>query len=946
MTQNLKIEVLTGDISIDGMVVTNLVTKEELSTAIVKKADLGTDGKIPTTQLPENILNTSTIVGEVKLQLETSIKDAVDESNAYAESYTDNALSSKADLTSGKVPLEQLPTIDQYPQFGTALSDLSSSILSSVKQRTDQLEKTKADLGEDGKVLREQIPSYEKISGLPEQLDVMSTQTAAVSGELDEHKLQTADQIDTLKENIEANVQQLTDRQSHLMRTYATKELGVDAKVGVKPGEYFYVRSTEEEEMLIEYQNVGGVATPSGKSYPSLEYVHAVKEAIINPTTGKADAEKVFDGNENQRQINRSTIRAVETIADLIAIQTPYKGQTVQVLDDLRGGKFEYKASRALENNGGTCFNGWVRKYFGSVYLDWFCETDTETTDCSLYMERALAVTRGVKCGGTDFLFTGRVGIPDVKDAYIGNEQSNYAERQINIRGDGDTTFHIDCATTGRPTFTSARAKANPTSTSDIFVGKVEFKEINFRGVNTTGSWTLDVANKNLVDTPFDGDRLYNSSAMFCNFVHLRSALRCMQNRGANVEGGNNYTQSFNLSLNHFYHCTYWAEADEFINFRCNRNQGERNYAGIKASNPNDVAAFAVCSFDYNLFESGGVFIDAVGDIRATSIWNNCFEHNIFGDMATYQSQINISGEVQGGVIGANNFGGQIDFVGYDTTYVDIRINGKVYDNNESNVSNMLHSKPVLIGNCTSSRQLITESRGLSIGNSTPYTTHNGWNNIATGEGWSNSKLLSLPFENDVAFTRGYFDLPFNYSTLDKNNVSRSIVNANNQMIVAILDLSQLEGGQAKNKMSTITGEVDVNLELKNVDVVSIANVSAKIHVGIYATARGSSISAQYNEVRVSAKLLSILQPYDIPLVNNNAVLMKKQFNESLTGIVVEELGGGKYALRLTNYTPTAVGAFGLPTSIISSLTWQASVGCEGIPSQVGAGVEFSNFWW
>lgn len=204
MTQNLKIEVLTGDISIDGMVVTNLVTKEELSTAIVKKADLGTDGKIPTSQLPDEIVNTAGIVDVVKLQLETSIKDAVDESNAYAESYTDNALSSKADLASGKVPLEQLPTIDQYPQFGTALSNLSTSILTSVKQRTDELEKTKADLGEDGKVLREQIPSYEKISGLPEQLEVMSTQTAAVSGQLDQHKLQTADQIDDLSNEVDA----------------------------------------------------------------------------------------------------------------------------------------------------------------------------------------------------------------------------------------------------------------------------------------------------------------------------------------------------------------------------------------------------------------------------------------------------------------------------------------------------------------------------------------------------------------------------------------------------------------------------------------------------------------------------------------------------------------------------------------------------------------------
>lgn len=306
MTQNLKIEVLTGDISNDGTVVTNLVTKEELSTAIVKKADLGTDGKIPTSQLPAEIVNTAGIVDEVKLQLETSIKDAVDKSNAYAESYTDNALSSKADLTSGKVPLEQLPAIDQYPQFGTALSNLSTSILTSVKQRTDQLEKTKADLGEDGKVLREQIPSYEKISGLPEQLEVMSTQTAAVSGELDQHKLQTADQIDTLKENIEANVQQLTDRQSHLMRSYATKELGVDAKVGVKPGEYFYVRSTNEEEMLVEYQNVGRVATTTGKSYPSASII-VTKEKILDES-GVAVAKKVFDGSRSQEEININTV--------------------------------------------------------------------------------------------------------------------------------------------------------------------------------------------------------------------------------------------------------------------------------------------------------------------------------------------------------------------------------------------------------------------------------------------------------------------------------------------------------------------------------------------------------------------------------------------------------------------------------------------------------------
>ena len=392
MTQNLKIEVLTGDISIDGMVVTNLVTKEELSTAIVKKADLGTDGKIPTSQLPAEIVNTAGIVDEVKLQLETSIKDAVDESNAYAESYTDNALSSKADLTSGKVSLEQLPAIDQYPQFGTALSNLSTSILTSVKQRTDQLEKSKADLGEDGKVLREQIPSYEKISGLPEQLEVMTTQTAAVSDELDQHKLQTADQIDTLKENIEANVQQLTDRQSHLMRTYATKELGVDAKVGVKPGEYFHVRSTNEEEMLVEYQNAGGVPTPSGKSYPSSVAVQKIADYTALPfRRGKRYAlyerVRLANGEIVKSNVSNNTVNPnvdmtswiltstyiVDSIADMLAIENPKDGSLCKVKsfyspDNLAlaqpfkgGDDFVFNSTKSLINDNISVFNGWQR---------------------------------------------------------------------------------------------------------------------------------------------------------------------------------------------------------------------------------------------------------------------------------------------------------------------------------------------------------------------------------------------------------------------------------------------------------------------------------------------------------------------------------------------------------------------------------------------------------
>lgn len=74
----------------------------------------------------------------------------------------------------------------------------------------------------------------------------------------------------------------------------------------------------------------------------------------------------VVDGNETQHQINRSTIRTVESIADLLAIQNPKNGNTQRVKSfdsgfNVGGGHFTYDSSKASINNGVTIFNGWVR---------------------------------------------------------------------------------------------------------------------------------------------------------------------------------------------------------------------------------------------------------------------------------------------------------------------------------------------------------------------------------------------------------------------------------------------------------------------------------------------------------------------------------------------------------------------------------------------------------
>ena len=659
-------------------------------------------------------------------------------------------------------------------------------------------------------------------------------------------------------------------------------------------------------------------------------------ELKIDASVVMATIQSVEEAKEEAKDFSdRTKVQRVDSIEELLLLEK-WEGRTARVTDECRGGTFYYDPSRSNENNKGTVFNGWVRKYFGSVYLDWFCETDPKTTDCSLYMERALNVTKGIKCSGRDFLFIGRVGIPD-------SEQSNYAWKQIKIKGDGDTTFHIDCLAHGRPTFTSATAKLNPVNEQNVFVGKVEFKEINFIGVNTPKGWDLNEANKNIVDSVFDGDRLYNSSAMFCNFIHIRSALRCMQGRGEDVEGGNAYSQSFTLSMNHFYHCTFWAEAEQFLNFTCIMNQGERNYNGIKAYSKSESPALGVCAIDYNLFEGGGIFIDVKGDIRGGSIWNNYLEYNIIGRVLEEKCQILVDGQVQGGVIGANSFGGQIDFEGYDSEYMDIKVQGKPYNTTKTDVTK---SKPVLIGNCSTSRQMISRSRGLEFGNSYPHTNSTNWEKLEDGAGFFNNMNLHLPTENDVTFSRGTFNQPLNKTEISASGTSISTLNVNSQMIVAILDLSLLENGMAKNTISTLTGELDCNIELIR-DGLTIGNISAKVHVSIIQTGFGEYVGNQYNNVRVYAKLMSIIQPYDIPIIANLANnLMKKQFVEPDVNAVVEPLGGGLYALRLTNYLGTGVGTFGAPNEIYNTFTWQASVGCRNVIEHRGAGVTFINDWW
>lgn len=97
----------------------------------------------------------------------------------------------------------------------------------------------------------------------------------------------------------------IADGLSDTIQTFNTPETGVDPVTGVADGAYYNVRSTEDDSYLVEYQNIGGVPTPSGKSYPSGSAIDGLKEAIIDPDTGLPSASKIKDASgKSQQELN------------------------------------------------------------------------------------------------------------------------------------------------------------------------------------------------------------------------------------------------------------------------------------------------------------------------------------------------------------------------------------------------------------------------------------------------------------------------------------------------------------------------------------------------------------------------------------------------------------------------------------------------------------------
>ncbi|MGM7364841.1 hypothetical protein ACNTMJ_27885 [Klebsiella pneumoniae] len=417
-----------------------------------------------------------------------------------------------------------------------------------------------------------------------------------------------------------------------------------------------------------------------------------VKSTIANNTTNP---------NFDMTWWEYSDIIQFKTINDLIGFQSPKDGMIAKVKgyfapENLAlnnpfegGGLFIYVSSKAGINNNGTIINGWVRQYSGDVDISWFGAQ--RGADASPFIESALKVSKSIVIRGNYTLET-ICGIPD---------QNNYSPTVISIRGENQATLTVNCP--AGAVFTSAAGKLNPTSTSDIYTGKINVSGINFVGTTIANS------------VIFNGDRLYNMKIHHNNFhgnvTIIKAEVKSLANRS--------YSQSVDINNNHMAFVYRVIVADRAYNFNFSFNMCENCLGGIYigVDAPFDPTGMSISIFR-NLWEAGGLILKTNGGIVSGSISKNYFESNSIADAATDKCQIYINrtgagaGYSSGLVFDSNFFSGSKTVTGY----VDVRlINNPA--TTAGTTKGALTMPAVFIGNWSENGKLTDNPSAILIGN-------------------------------------------------------------------------------------------------------------------------------------------------------------------------------------------------------------------------------------
>ena len=679
-------------------------------------------------------------------------------------------------------------------------------------------------------------------------------------------------------------------------------------------------------------------------------------DVVADLVVGKVRAQDVstVDGSTVQNNLNALK---VHSISDMLTL--PEYPNTLAVVSGRRGGIFKYDPTYSAENNGGTIFNGWVRQYSGAIYLEWFCETDTATTDCSPYLTKALTAGIVINAGTGTFLFKTQVGLGGLGvPNYDGTVQYNWGDTVLKIIGTGQTTFLIDTEATGKPVFTSAKQLINPDSQDDIFTGKIEVTGINFVGVNkdltVPEHWEMVEGSKNIHDKVFDLDRIYNMYVHHCNFTWLGYVFEVVK---PITPFNYAYSQSTTIKDNHFFHCNRIVySSGNLINFTFKDNMCEKNYGGIYTKDT------STCRINDNLFEGGGQFIDITGDAVATTINGNYIEYNIQADVLINKCQIRIAGNPQGTTINGNSFiGFQSSVLQYDPDYCDIKLSKPVSAYSEQPLNEV--DKPIISGNFTESRQLHTSGAAISTANRSPFWITVGYEHL-TSVSYINSAVAHPNHEKGYSFSSNEFKMPIAYSDYTQLTKPTSGYKLNaaitsshpsgvpdGSIMIGIITLEDMLGDKGFNKVSSVAGRIVANVDFLSEGGVAVSHAAIQFDIAFFNAGKGVASKGDWidDAFKVVAGKPSILQGDGMQISSNLPATSKTtaQFASPTTSSVYFlKTGIGRYAMFITGYSGLGASGVGTLHTISSSLVWHGNVHQLGIKEEYAANVGFIGYWW
>lgn len=407
MTNNLKIEVLVSNIPEDGSIASQFPSQEYVGQQLAKKANLSPEGRLDPSHAPDytEIPGLYEHIEDTKDEIGLSIASSLQDAKGYTNQQLSTSLQTKADLVNGKIPFDQIP-------FSADIEDQIQINVENITAVVDQ-----------------------KVAQVVGQVNQAAT---AANAYTDTKVAENKAYVDNTIGNVIEDVERLGVSKAVTIPTYLTPEAGVAAGTGVAAGAYYNVRSTEDDAVAIEYQNVGGVPTPSGKSYPSFAYVQEISEYTAMPFSidriyylnARAVLENgeivksTVDGNVNNPNNDmtgwlnesKSITRVVQSLAELSTV-AGHTDQQLALVMGLGGGRFYWDAVSNEPDDGGLVISvgvgtagRWKRITQGFIDFEMFGARGFPNNDHTAIRNALGALAKGYRLeakAGAKYLLTG-----------------------------------------------------------------------------------------------------------------------------------------------------------------------------------------------------------------------------------------------------------------------------------------------------------------------------------------------------------------------------------------------------------------------------------------------------------------------------------------------------------------------------------------------------------